>query len=248
MIAMEEMEGPKEDMEEMKVRRIVLPGDFITEKAGKKIGSGVYFEGDKIFSKVLGMPRIRENEVSVIPLSVNYIPRINDRIIGIVSSVEIAGWMIDINSPYMAFLPVSDAVDEFVDMDRMDISRFFDVGDAVFCRISKVTKDKTVRASMRSLGARKLYGGVTIKVTPSKVPRLIGRGGSMINLIKSRTDCVIYIGQNGVVWIRGDNKAKAIEAILTVERESHTSGLTEKIEKMLGGKVEETEKVEEKEE
>jgi exosome complex RNA-binding protein Rrp4 len=56
----------------------------------------------------------------------------------------------------------------------------------------------------------------------------------MVTLIKSKTGCDIYTGQNGLVWIRGENKAKAIEAILTIEKESHTVGLTEKIEKMLG--------------
>ena len=214
-------------------RKIVLPGDFIAEKAGKKVWGGAYFEGNKVYSKVLGIPRIRENEISVIPLSGNYIPKINDRVIGVISSVEITGWMVDINSPYLAFMSISDAVDEFVDIDRTDISKFFDVGDVILCKVSKVTKDKTVRVSMKSLGARKLYGGIIIKVTPSKVPRLIGRGGSMINLIKSKTNCIIYTGQNGVVWLRGENKAKAIEAILTVEKEAHTTGLTKKIEKML---------------
>ena len=126
-------------------------------------------------------------------------------------------------------------MDEFVDVHRMDISRFFDVGDVIFCKISKVTKDKTVRVSMRSLGARKLYGGSITKVKPTKVPRIIGKGGSMINLIKNKTGCSVYVGKNGVVWIRGDKKNKAIEAILTIERESHTVGLTDKIEKMLEG-------------
>ena len=81
------------EKEEPVARRIVLPGDLITEKAGKKIDGGAYFEGDYVYSNVLGMPRIRDNEVSVVPLSGNYIPGINDRILGVISSVEIAdGW------------------------------------------------------------------------------------------------------------------------------------------------------------
>jgi exosome complex component RRP4 len=162
-----------------------------------------------------------------------YLPIIDDKVIGVVSSVEISGWLVDINSPYIAFMPLSESVEEFVDT-RSDISRYFDVGNIVFCKVSKVTRNKTVQVSMRSIGSRKLYGGTLVKVSPSKIPRLIGRGGSMIKLIKTKTGCDIYTGQNGVVWIRGDNKAKAIEAILTIERESHIIGLTEKIEKMLG--------------
>jgi len=57
----------------------------------------------------------------------------------------------------------------------------------------------------------------------------------MINLIKTKTGCQVYVGQNGIIWIKGTDKDKAIEAVLTIEKESHAIGLTEKIEKMLGG-------------
>lgn len=220
------------------VRKIVLPGELIEERKGRKLGKGAYAEEDKVFAKVLGIPRVDENEISVIPLSGVYIPSIGDRIIGVVQAVEISGWTVDINSPYMAFLPLSEGVEEFVDTTRTDISRFYDMGDIISCKISKVTKNKTVQVSMRDIGARKLYGGITIKVTPSKIPRVIGKGGSMINLIKTKTGCEIVAGQNGVVWIKGLNKDKTIEAILTIERESHVVGLTEKIEKMLSEKGE----------
>jgi exosome complex component RRP4 len=221
-----------ESAEEKKYREVALPGEFLEDKKGRKLDDNVYVEGEKVLAKVLGIPIITENEIKVVPMSGVYIPRINDKVIGIIEKVEISGWLVDINSPYVSFLPVSDGVDEFVDVHRMDISRFFDVGDVIFCKVSKVTKDKTIRVSMRSLGARKLYDGVVLKVKPTKVPRIIGRAGSMVNLIKNKTGCVIYIGKNGIIWIKGDNKAKAIEAILTIERESHTVGLTEKIEKM----------------
>jgi exosome complex component RRP4 len=88
---------------------------------------------------------------------------------------------------------------------------------------------------MKDMLARKLFGGITIKITPYKVARVIGKGGSMIELIKKKTGSEIYVGQNGVIWIKGGNKEKAIEAILTIEKEAHTVGLTEKIAKMLGG-------------
>jgi exosome complex component RRP4 len=212
---------------------IVLPGEFIEERKGRKLGKGVYEENGKVFAKVLGLPRMTDTEVSVIPLSGAYLPNVGDRIIGVVSTVEIAGWFVDINSPYPAFLPLAEAVEEFVDTSRVDLSRYFDTGDVIFCRISKVTKSKNVQVSMRDMVSRKLYGGVLIKVTPSKVPRIIGKGGSMIQMIKQKTRCDIYVGQNGVIWIRGENKGKAIEAILLIERESHTTGLTERIERML---------------
>jgi exosome complex component RRP4 len=217
----------------MKTKEIVLPGDFIDERKGRKLDTGVYLEGNNVFSKVLGISRVDENEISVIALSGTYIPKVGDRVVGIISEVEISGWSVDINSPYTAFLPFSEAVEEFVDMARTDLSRYFDIGNIIYCRVSKVTKNKVVQVYMDDMAAKKLYGGITLKVTPTKVPRMIGRGGSMISLIKTKTNCEIIPGQNGVVWIRGEDKTKAIETILTVEKESHTVGLTEKIEGML---------------
>jgi len=218
----------------MEIKEIVLPGELIAEKKGRKAGRGTYFEGEKVFAGVLGIPRVDENEISVMPLSGVYTPSIEDKVVGIIQGVEISGWTVDINSPYLAFLPLSEGVSEFVDTQRTDISRFFDINDIISCKISKVTKSKTIQVSMRSIGSRKLYGGITIKVTPTKIPRIIGKGGSMISLIKEKTGCEIIAGQNGIVWMRGERKDKAIEAIMTIERESHIIGLTEKIEKLLG--------------
>lgn len=214
-------------------REIILPGEFIDKRKGRKLGNNVYLEGEKVYSKILGIPKVSENEISVIPLAGVYLPKVGDNVIGTITEIEVSGWFVDINSPYIAFLPLAEAVEEFVDTSRVDLSRYFDVNDLIFCRISKVTKNKIVQVSMRDRNAKKLYGGVIIKVNPSKVPRIIGKDGSMINLIKKKTMCEIIIGQNGIIWLRGLNKAKAIEAILAIEKESHILGLTEKIEKML---------------
>ncbi len=221
-------------MNEKNVLEVVLPGEFIAERNGKKIGRGVYLEGEKVYSKVLGIPKIEEDEISVIPLAGTYIPQVGQKVIGIISEVEISGWGVNINSPYTAFLPLAEGVEEFVDISRTDISKFYDINDVIYCKISKVTKNKIVQVSMRDFGCKKLREGIIIKVTPTKVPRIIGKGGSMINLIKKKTGCEIIVGQNGIIWLRGERKDKAIEAILTIEKESHIIGLTEKIEKMLG--------------
>lgn len=216
-----------------KERTIVLPGELLCEREGRKIGENVYEENGKVFSKVIGIPKITESEISVIALSGKYIPKIGDRVIGTIIGVEVSGWVVDINSPYTAFLPLGEAVEEFVDTSRVDISKYYDVNEIIFCRISKVTKNKIVQVSMHDLHAKKLVGGVLVKITPSKVPRVIGKGGSMVNLIKNKTNCELLVGQNGVIWVKGSDKSKAIEAILLIEKESHIVGLTEKIEKML---------------
>jgi len=214
-------------------REIVLPGTYLGERKGRKI-TNCYFEGDNVYSKVLGVLKVTDEEITVVPLAGKYFPKVGDRIIGRIEEIEVSGWWVDINSPYKAFLPLGEAVEEFVDIRRVDLSRFYDIDDIIFCKITKVTKNKIIQVSMKDMLARKLFGGITIKITPYKVARVIGKGGSMIEMIKKKTGSDIYVGQNGVVWIKGGEKEKAIEAILTIEREAHIVGLTEKIAKMLG--------------
>jgi len=217
----------------MSQREIVLPGTYLGEREGRKI-SNCYVEGEKVYSKVLGVLKITDEEISVVPLAGKYFPRVGDRIIGRIQEIEVSGWWVDINSPYRAFLPLAEAVEEFVDVRRVDLSRFYDIDDIIFCKITKVTKNKIIQVSMKDMLTRKLFGGITIKITPYKVARVIGKGGSMLEIIKKKTGSEIYVGQNGVIWIKGGKKEKAIEAILTIEKEAHISGLTEKIAKMLG--------------
>lgn len=214
------------------MREIVLPGTYLGERKGRKI-TNCYVEDDKVFSKVLGILKISDEEISVVPLAGKYMPKVGDRIIGRIEEIEVSGWWVDINSPYKAFLPLGEAIEEYVDTRRVDLSKFYDIGDIIFCKISKVTKNKIIQVTMKDMIARKLFGGVTIKITPFKVARVIGKGGSMIELIKKKTNCEIYVGQNGLVWIKGEKKDKAMKAILTIEKEAHVSGLTEKISKML---------------
>jgi exosome complex component RRP4 len=201
-------------------RKIVLPGEIVCKREGKKLGSGVYEFDGKVLSKFLGIPKESKDEVNVIPLNCVYLPKVGDKVIGIIKSVEISGWQVDINSPYTAFLPLGEGVREFVDVTRVDLSKFYDVGDVIFCKITNVPKSRIVQVSM-------------VRIVPSKVPRVIGKGGSMINLIKKLTGCQIVTGENGLIWIKGEKVSKVIEALSLIERESHFFGLTEKIKKML---------------
>jgi exosome complex component RRP4 len=73
-------------------------------------------------------------------------------------------------------------------------------------------------------------------MTPTKIPRLIGRRGSMINSIKRETGTNITIGQNGLILISGKRLAYenlAIRVVHLIEAEAHTSGLTERVTKFI---------------
>ena len=58
----------------------------------------------------------------------------------------------------------------------------------------------------------------------------------MISMIKQETGCNVILGLNGVVLITGktlEDEQLAMRAILKIEQESHTSGLTDRITQML---------------
>jgi exosome complex component RRP4 len=73
-----------------------------------------------------------------------------------------------------------------------------------------------------------------VKFPPAKVPRLIGRKSSMLNLLKEHTGGDIMVGNNGYVWISDNsNMPLILRAIDVIERKAHTSGLTDHMAEML---------------
>ena len=58
----------------------------------------------------------------------------------------------------------------------------------------------------------------------------------MVSMIKAYTDCRILVGQNGIVWVQGENPARellAVETIKKIEQEAHFVGLTDGIKNFL---------------
>ena len=101
--------------------------------------------------------------------------------------------------------------------------------------VLSVNEVKNINITMKGEGLKKLTGGYIVEMAPMKVPRVIGRGGSMINTLKTITKCRIFVGQNGRVWVAGevDDINAVISSIKKIDEESHTYGLTEKIKKHL---------------
>ena len=74
----------------------------------------------------------------------------------------------------------------------------------------------------------------------NKVPRVIGKQGSMVNLIKEYTGCNIVVGQNGLIWIRGESiesELLAKEAIKMITDKCLVEGLTDKVKEFLETKT-----------
>jgi len=220
-----------------KNRELVIPGDPL-DGDHLKTGTNTYRAGPVAYSAVLGFKNVRADYVNVIPLSGRYFPQVDDLVIGCVISLGPTTWLIDINSPYPAPLHVNEVPWR---VDFGDTASYLEVGDAVLVCVSSVDEIKKIQVGMKHRQTRKLHGGHIIEISPSKVPRIIGKSGSMINLIKTHTNTRMFVGQNGRIWLDGDSDGilKAMRAIDLIERYSHKYGLTDRIARFLEGKSEE---------
>ncbi len=227
----------KEKIEEKNKRKIVIPGEKIVEGKNWLPGEGTRRENEEILATRYGLADISDRLVRVIPLSGIYMPRVGNIVIGKIVDVTFNGWIVDINAPYTSFIPLQE-VPKYV---TGDLTEYFDVGDVVCCKVVGV-KRKGVDLSVKGRGLGKLDKGLIIHVNSNKVPRVIGRGGSMINLIKKETNCDITVGQNGEIWIFGEdikNELLAKDAINFVVSKSYIEGLTDKVKEWFekqGGK------------
>ena len=209
---------------------LVVPGEVLAEDDYYS-GRGTFEENGKICSKLLGLVSLRNKKVSVVPLKSKYLPKKGDVVIGKISDVRFSMWGVDLNSPYSGILPAS----EVFGRDKKELSRVFDVGDVLFLRIVDVDEVKKVKLGLKGRGMGKFKGGIVVDIAPTKVPRLIGKKGSMINMIKNKTGCKIVVGQNGLVWVKGSDDMEQLvrEIINLIEREAHTSGLTDRVKNKL---------------
>jgi exosome complex component RRP4 len=149
-----------------------------------------------------------------------------------------SGWRFDINAPYSAVLPLKDASFDFIPKG-VDLSKYFSLDDYAVLKITNVTSQNLVDVTAKGAGLKRLRGGIVLKVNSQKVPRIIGKKGTMVSLIKRATDCKIIVGQNGLVWIDGEPEMEvlAIAAVKKVEAESHLQGVTESVKAYLEEKL-----------
>jgi len=218
----------------VKDKEISVPGETLAVGMDVLPGIGAYREGEKIIAKRLGLASIEGRTIKLIPLSGRYTPKTYDTIICKVIDVGFNGWRLDTNSAYSAMMSMKDATSEFIARGA-NLTQYYDLGDHIVCKIVNVTSQKLIDVTMKGPGLRKLKGGRIIEVDPNKVPRIIGKQGSMVTMIKDAAKCNIVVGQNGLIWIEGEplNELLAIQSIRKIEKESHLSGLTEKIKEYL---------------
>ncbi|WP_305514126.1 MULTISPECIES: exosome complex RNA-binding protein Rrp4 [unclassified Methanobrevibacter] len=209
---------------------LVIPGQILADDEYYS-GRGTFKENGKVCSSLLGRVSLRNKKIRVIPLKSKYVPKKGDVVIGKIKDVRFSMWDVDINSPYSGILPAF----EVFGREKKELNRTFDVGDVLFLRVVDVDEIKKAKLGLKGRGMGKFKGGIIVDIAPTKVPRLIGKKGSMINMIKDKTNCKIVVGQNGLVWVKGNDDMEQLtrEIIQLIEAEAHTSGLTNKIKNKL---------------
>ena len=223
--------------EEKKERKVVVPGEVIAIGQNFLPGENTKREGADIISTRFGLLDIEERLTKVIPLSGTYIPRRGNIVIGKVVDITYNGWLINIDSPYSAFLPIIECKGFVSKKD--DLSLIYNYGEMVIAKVLGV-KGKGVDLTTRERGFHNLEEGMIVSVNSNKVPRVIGKQGSMVNLIKEYTGCNVVVGQNGLIWIKGESieaELLAKDAIKMITEKSFVEGLTDKVKEFLQSKT-----------
>jgi len=212
-------------------RTLVLPGEEIRAH-GLKPGPGTYRTGGKVYASVLGLLSERPPVVQVIPLSGRYIPKPNDTVLGTVTDVQGTFWLLDIGAPRWAPLHMTGTPWQ-VEIGETD--RFLRVGDAVVVQVESLEATGRIGVTMNGEGLGKLEGGTIVRISPARVPRVVGRNGSMIDTIRKHTGAEVVVGQNGRVWVGGSPDAihRVSEVLRIIEENAQHSGLTDRVESYL---------------
>ena len=213
----------------------MIPGDKIIEGNFRPL-MNVMKTGNSVVATRIGIAEAGRDGIKVIPLSGVYIPRVNDIVIGKITDHSSLSWEVDINSCFSAHLPAQDIFGRDFSPARDDMNRQLATGDLITARIVAFdrTRDPMLTVQDKDLG--KIPRGELLKISATRVPRLIGKRGSMIQTIEQATQTRIMIGQNGIIVVTGkrlDGTQLAIRAIKMVEEEAHMSNLTQRIKTLL---------------
>ncbi|MDD4049918.1 MAG: hypothetical protein PHX47_02810 [Candidatus ainarchaeum sp.] len=193
-------------------KKIVVPGDLITDQV-KKLGQNVYFENNKIYSSIIGILSESNDFVSVIPLNGPYSPVVGDGIVAVVKDEVLNGYILEYNSFDDSFLLKSNI--------RKELS----IGTVVFLRIKNIADNGSLEFDNINI----LPKARVFQTSPVKIPRLIGKNESMLNLFKEYLGGNIVIGKNGWIWYNSEDVSLAKRAFSLVVKNSQKSNLTNSV-------------------
>jgi exosome complex component RRP4 len=237
----EELEDEDEFEDEETTRDLVVPGEVLTTDTKNFLpGRGTLLTKDrsKIISLNIGLKQTKKNYINVIPLRGFYTARPGDKVIALVVDKNPVKYRCDINAKDDANLKPKNAMKRGRmkrgrDRDRYDSgTERYEIGDILIAKV--LSADRLNAPELTTVGKYlgKRNNGIVISIDPPKIPRVIGRNGSMIKILKNLTKTNIFVTQNGRIWLKGEDIAHErllIDAIQKIEREAHTVGLTDRM-------------------
>ena len=225
-------------------KKIVIPGMSIDKniRVGK-VGDYIIKDNRGLVPVLLGVVQQARNMIDLIPYKNVYKPSKGDYVIGVVVSYAPNGWILDIGAYTKAFLSASEFVaNRRFDPRRDELSKYLSIGDVVGVKISDVRRlgyfGATIKPSLddkdKKMGKIKDY--YMLKVTTTKLPRIIGKKGSMIKLIKQKIKGDLVIAQNGVILFKGSYEDHLLlkKIINLIAAKTFASGLTDTVADILG--------------
>ena len=215
----------------MSQNQFVFPGDVITT-GDYRPEQNVTLDGDKLISTAIGFSEIKEDLVTVIPLTGFYSPRIDDLVIGKIISHNAMSWEVDINSYYSGILLASDIFGKDYSASKDDLSTKLNIGDIILARIANMgSRDPLITIAGENLG--RIDSGDLIKISSTTIPHLID---SIIQTIEASTNATMTVGQNGLIVLKCDDSTgltKSIAAIKMIGTMQNDTNLQEKVQKFL---------------
>lgn len=219
------------EAEPSRERHLVLPGDAVGDKRSIP-GPGTKKVGDRVVAVTAGLLQQMGEKVSVLPMNGAYDPKPGDLVVGVVMEANTGNWIVDIRAPWPCPLHVSEVPWR---VDFGETTSYLRPGDAILCKVLFVDDQKKVQVTLKDRNLMKLEGGELVEVPPVKVARVIGKSGSMLNLLKEYVECWLLVGQNGRIWLNGeaDEVLLAQDAIKAIVAHAHLPGLTERVKALL---------------
>ena len=214
--------------------QFVLPGDIIVT-GDYQPEQNVILEGDRLMSTAIGFSEIKDDLVTVTPLTGLYTPKTDDLVVGKIVSHNALSWEVNINSYYPGILTAFDIFGKDYSASRDDLSLKLNTGDIILARIANVnSRDPLITITGENLG--KVDSGELVKISPAKIPRLTEKNGSMIETIEGSTNATITVGQNGLIILKCDNSAglkKAIASVKMIGMIQYEVNIEDKIQNIL---------------
>jgi exosome complex component RRP4 len=216
-------------------RQIVIPGDLLAEN-GYQAGLNTYKVENKIYAYTVGLIEIKGNRIDIIPIHGCYVPKVGDMVIGKIIDYGSNMWAVDINSPYLGVLTVSEALSKPINPFKDNILKYLNIGDFIKAKVVAFDKTRDAALTVKEQGLGKISKGFIITIEPTKIPRVIGRKGSMLTTLKNKLSGHIEVGKNGRIWIipkRQEDSFIYVKILKKIEEEAHISGLTDRVAKYI---------------